>query len=284
MSYWLSVVRFVPDPGRGEFINVAAIAASDDLEGDWDIRAVANWKRAKQFDDHGVLPAVMEFISDLQNRLEPTDDLFAKRLSLADLRTFSQQMRNVVQISTPVPVVVASAEAGTRIAFAEMIIDPAALTFPFEKKYGAIQALKAAYKDRGVPTYRGVQVRSGPYETPFDFAVANGKAIQLVRCWSFQLPNQRELVEEVKAWAWAVRALKLAGTGELLVDQDGKRLKVDASVDVESVFLPPTSDQKDREAFVVASEAFQDPQVGVTMIAAKDAREVAGKADQLLRA
>ncbi len=53
MTYWMSVVRFVPDPARGEFVNVGAIAGSDETE-EWEVRAVANWRRAKLVDDRNV--------------------------------------------------------------------------------------------------------------------------------------------------------------------------------------------------------------------------------------
>lgn len=36
---------------------------------------------------------------------------------------------------------------------------------------------------------------SGAYDGMFDFAVFNGRAVQLVQCWSFQLPNQADLAE-----------------------------------------------------------------------------------------
>ncbi len=45
MRYVYSLVRFVPDPARGEFVNVGAIAGSED-GAEWQIRQVENTVRA----------------------------------------------------------------------------------------------------------------------------------------------------------------------------------------------------------------------------------------------
>src|SRR5271155_2021100 len=101
MTYWLSVVRFVPDPARGEFINVAAIAGND-TNGDWKVRAVSNWKRAKLIDPEDVLGAVANFIGTLQSQLED-EEVQAGALSVVALQRMSEEMRNVVQVSSPIP-------------------------------------------------------------------------------------------------------------------------------------------------------------------------------------
>ena len=121
MTYWLSIVRLVPDPARGEFINVGAVAGDDD--GDWDARAVAHWGRAKKFEDgagYGV-GAVAEFIGGLEGRIENSDE--EKPLTKNELLQLSREMRNIVQLSAPRPVAATSAAEAIDLAFRHLILD-----------------------------------------------------------------------------------------------------------------------------------------------------------------
>ena len=49
MKHVYSLIRYVPDPVRGEFINVGAIAGCDESS-EWEIRQVANPARARRID------------------------------------------------------------------------------------------------------------------------------------------------------------------------------------------------------------------------------------------
>lgn len=286
MTYWMSIVRFVPDPGRGEFINIGAIAGSD-AQDDWEVRTVSNWKRAKHFDERGALSAVVDFVANFQSRVEVAQESlsFAEDgISVEDLRKMSDEMCNVVQLSAPVPILAPTASAAVDLAFRELIVDPERLRFPYAKKHGAMKAVKAAYLANGIDAFRDGTLHTGPYQTRFDFAVGNGRALQLVRCWSFQLPDQNALAEEVKAWAWGVRALRLAGHGDAVIDKTGDMLAVDSGIDVEAVFLPPANDQTDRRAFDAAMDAFSDRETNIVPHPADNAAIVALNAKRLLAA
>src|SRR5215468_11068995 len=70
--YFYSLVRCVPSPRTGEFINIAAIAGSEE-SGEWSIRQIQNESRAKKLcsaDDlavvHGFLASSWDVI-DLHN-------------------------------------------------------------------------------------------------------------------------------------------------------------------------------------------------------------------------
>jgi hypothetical protein len=76
------------------------------------------------------------------------------------------------------------------------VVDPAAQQLRFEKKYRALTATNSAYRTNQVPNdaiARRIRVECGPYDSTFDFAIANGHVVQLVQCWSFQLPDQASL-------------------------------------------------------------------------------------------
>ena len=74
------------------------------------------------------------------------------------------------------------------------------------------------------------------YKDRFDFVVANGRAVQLAQAWSFQLPNQDDLVRDLKAWAWTVRGVRDSG-GK--VETNERRIDVPRDVDVAAIFIPP---------------------------------------------
>jgi len=54
-----SLIRYVPDPARGEFVNVGAIAGSEDA-GDWQVRQLQNPARARALGGRLTLDAVAE--------------------------------------------------------------------------------------------------------------------------------------------------------------------------------------------------------------------------------
>jgi hypothetical protein len=65
----LCPVRFVPDPKRGEFINVGAIVGSDQ-NSDWKVRRIENPKRARYMDEHHTLDAVWDFLDRIERNQE----------------------------------------------------------------------------------------------------------------------------------------------------------------------------------------------------------------------
>jgi hypothetical protein len=170
-------------------------------------------------------------------------------------------MQNVVQLSPPAPIVAESAESALDVLFAELVVDPTAQRFRFEKKHRAVASTRRAYRVHDVPEKAITEkapVAAGPYDGTFDFAVSNGRALQLVQCWSFQLPNQVELAEQVKAWAWLVHELRqrdgLLRVGEREVEVP------QGDVEIATVFVAPEEGQP-APAFDEARAAFEEIQV-----------------------
>ena len=69
MRYTYSVIRFVPDPVRGEFVNVGVLAGSDESS-EWELRTVENLKRARAVDDKGLLGLVWSFVNDIGRKAD----------------------------------------------------------------------------------------------------------------------------------------------------------------------------------------------------------------------
>jgi hypothetical protein len=284
LSFQFSLIRFVPDPARGEFVNIGAVAGSDDAA-EWELRLVSNLSRAKALDDRGVLSKAFEFAARLEDSIATLDDGISEEdvegMSSTFLRRLSEDMQNVVQLSTPSPIAADGAEAALDLVFDQLVLDAAKKSFPFEKKHRAQGAVRKAYRSHAVPSAairERAAVRSGVFDGVFDFAVHNGRTVQLVHCWSFQLPNQSDLAEQVKAWSWLVHEIRRSGgelayaSGEASVSQD---------LDIFAVAIPPREDIE-APAYAEAQAAFAE--IGVFEVGPDDADQVGIRAADALTA
>jgi hypothetical protein len=260
VAFFFSVLRFVPDPARGEFVNLGAIVGNADSQ-DWALRQISNLKRANAIDGAGTLPSALELIGRLEDQLPGEDEgAISNALSLDRLRALSYEMNNIVQLSEPTPVLAETAEEALDMIFEEFLVDPAAIRFRFERKHRAVGAVRSAYRSRDIPAgaiKERVRVEAGSFHAAFDFAVHNGRAIQLVQCWSFQLPNQETLGEQVKAWAWVVGELREHGGS---IQADAQTIAAPDGLEVASVYIPPLAGRP-TEAFEEARAVFDELQV-----------------------
>ena len=229
MRYIYSLIRFVPDPARGEFVNVGAIVGSEESS-EWQVRQIGNPKRARAIDENASLGAVWSFIdrvgADVDNFEAATRPLFGPGVELTEdwLWRLHADHQNIVQLSAPVPMVAESADEALESVFELMVLDPAVRKYPFTKKHTALAALRRAYDELGIAKGRErrerVTLRTPHHEALFDFAVTNSQAVQLTQAWSFQVPDQATLAEQVKAWGWTVQ--EVLHTGGRVVTAEGE--------------------------------------------------------------
>lgn len=275
MAIQYSLIRFVPDTARGEFVNVGAIAG-DDTSSEWELRVVSNLRRAKAIDDRGVLAKAMAYVASFEDHISDNLELVgtAQPMSSALLRQRANDLHNVVQLTAPAPVAADSAEQALDIVFEQLVLDSGRRSFPFQKKHSAVAATRRAYKEHDelrTAVRERAPVVSGVFDETFDFAVHNGRAVQLVQCWSFQLPNQAELAEQIRAWSWLVHELRKDG-GELRLGDVS--LEVPPDLAVFSVIIPPLEGQL--AAFEEAEVAFRENRV--RKLTVDDARIVGDEA------
>ncbi len=284
MAHRFSLIRFVPDAARGEFVNIGALAG-DDETGDWELRVIQNFTRAKAIDTQGHLGAALAFLANLEasiaaiGQIDGTEE--AEPMSVGLLERMSVEMRNLVQLTAPSPLVADSASGALDRIFAELLVDPAGRRFRFDKKTRAVSSTLAAYRHREIPEdsiRRRVAVSAGAFADDFDFAIVNGEALQLVQCWSFQLPNQADLAEEIRAWAWMVHELKTRGG---LVQAGPQELEIPGdAVEIAAVYVEPAKDQAVSHAFDEAQAVFEE--VDVVGVPYSQAEVIADRAVSLL--
>jgi Protein of unknown function (DUF3037) len=279
MALSFSLIRFVPDPAKGEFVNIGAIAG-DDVTGDWELRLVSSPKRAKALDQMGVLAQATAFAVGLQDHIAALEELApaTEQISTEFLQRCASEMQNIVQLTPPAPVAADSADLALEMVFDQLVLDESPKTFQFEKKHRALGAARKAYKEHSVSSAvrERAPVKSGVFDGTFDFAVHNGHAIQLAQCWSFQLPNQTDLAEQVKSWSWVVHELRKSGG---LVRVDGAEIEIPKNLDIYSVVIPPMPDQLS-PAYQEAEAAFEE--IGVKQVSPEGADELGARAADAL--
>jgi hypothetical protein len=266
MRFVYSVIRFVPDPARGEFVNIGAIAGSD-AAGEWDVRTLSNKKRARYIDDHAILGRVVGIVEDIGRRLDRASQGSEPLLETEEqpsegwLTRLAAEYNNTLQFSRPLPIVAESTEEVLDFAFSELLLEPTSTRLGYKSKNVAFHRARAAYTDGGVrPDVELIErapVETIHYHDRFDFLVANGSAVQLAQAWSFQLPDQEELIRDLKAWAWTVRDIRIEG-GSVLTTR--RRIEVPKDVDVAAIYIA-SSPGASTEAFKVANALCNDADV-----------------------
>jgi hypothetical protein len=276
MKFVYSLVRFVPDPAREEFVNVGVIVGSEEL-GRWEVRQVENPRRARQFDDRGSLTAVWQFLDRVGRVLDEFEQaqemLFEPPLEPTEnwLRKLRAEHRNVVQLSTPRPVAARDLEEAIDLVFSELVVDPEFRRFRFQKKHRALAAVRGVYTseglERGRSLFERTALRAGNHLERIDFAVVNSEAMQLVHTWSFDIPDQDGLAEQVKAWGWTLERLRESG-GVLELPPD-RSVVVDGAVDVGVVYVPSS---RESPAYDEAQDVTE--RVGAWMVPAEDEKAI----------
>src|SRR5215217_3402971 len=189
MRFVYSLIRFVPDPARGEFINVGAIVGSEETS-EWQIRQVENPVRARSIDEKGTLKAVWDFMDRVGRSIdefeEGLDAIFnpSEELSESWLKRLYVEHRNIVQLSPPIPMEASSANEALDRVFRRMILDPARQRHGYQRKHPALAAVRNAYRkhhiaDEYVKTH--VTLHTPHYSEILDFAVADGETVQLTQ-------------------------------------------------------------------------------------------------------
>jgi hypothetical protein len=274
MRYIYSVVRYVPHPASGEFVNVGVIAGSDET-GDWSLRESGNKRRARLFGPLASLTAVDAFMNEVGSRIDRFSLMQGGEVSEAWLEDLHRRHRNVVQLSSPTPIIAESAEEALDSIFGEVVVEGDAAEGGTVRGYATrlrlFSELKSSYRQQQIPPRlirEKALVSVGGLKTPMDFVIGNGAAVQLAHTWSFQLQSIGEVVRDVKSWAFTVERLLERGGRTL----DEPAADVPSSVDVQVVLAPPRTNEQEK-AYAEAQKVFSA--LNVDTVAEDDVRKVA---------
>lgn len=266
--YVYSLVRCVPDPRTGEFINVGAVVGDPD-SGDWSMRQVSNESRVRRLSGPVQLDAVHRFLTEIGIKLDDARSLMENEgtnevLDERWLESLHYDYRNVVQLSAPTPMAAENAEQALDILFAGQVIDPQQIQSrePTVTKGTVISDLRKAYR-RAAVDRRFIEERAELYvgehlHTPLDFAIIAGQTLQIVQGWSFRRAEIDDLSTQVKAWAFPIGRLRAADDARVISAGEAVS-RVAPDVDVQVIVAEPRTNEQIR-AYEEANQVFN--QVG----------------------
>ncbi len=272
-----SALRFVPDPARGEFVNIGLLIGSEQTN-EWQLRTIENLRRAKALDSMGVLNQALAVLMDLRTDLDSfsysaqglfeISERFAPSLQAGEewLKRLHEDWQNVIQLSPPAPIVADNIKKATDILFDELIVDRKSTKRRPPSKSAAYSNVRKAY-NRALPQgsiEERCLVRSTDYSDKVDFVIANGTVVQLTHTWSFQI-NDEHLKDRVKAWAFTVEDVRARGGETQFHD---RLVEVPKGVPINVVYLKPVPSQ--RVAFAEAKSAFRKLKIDSYEVAAVD--------------
>ena len=246
MKYFYSIVRYVPDSFRGEFVNIAAIVGNAETY-EWQVRRVTNSTRARSLGSTTSLSAVWRYLDDLENIIaELSDDTAEADLSIppldrAWLQAEHRRLRNLVQLTDPSAIIADDVDEAVRKVFDTFIVDPDRQRR--NTRMRAVSELRDAYLlnlDRYL-IHERAQGQIGRQRVDIDFAIGNGSLAQLAHAWSFRVQNAQATVDKIKAWSWTIRDLRDNG-GVISVPGRSEPYRLTEDVPVEVVYDEPQTD------------------------------------------
>jgi hypothetical protein len=253
-KYEYSLVRCVPEPSTGEFINIGAIAGSWE-EGDWSARQIGNWQRALKLCSSTQIGVVSRFIADATDQITTAEDsLYA--LDQHWLNSLCADRRNIVQLSEPQLAFGESADQVLDFVFANQLIDPARTTREFIDKNRLLARLKKQVRhsisdDNFVE--RPFLTVGGHITTQLDIAFGADHAVQLTQAWSFQKGTVEDVATDVKAWGYVLEKVRNGALSRLV--GRSRALSLPDNVAVGVVIAEPTTPQQ-QEVYEEAAEVF----------------------------
>lgn len=280
-DYW--VVRYVPDPVRGEFVNIGVIAGRD---ADWSMRRVSNLRRASRIGGSAVVtdPFLNRIETSIQRQLNEVESLMPSanlaKFGKGRLEDLRNRMNNIVQISEARPVLATSSEEAADLAFELMVVD-----IDHEVKHRSrtrtVHKLRDAFNLRPelVNHVALHQIASvGAQQAAMDFAVQDRAVRQMSQVWAFDVRDTRNLQTQIRAWNYLVALLR--EDGGFLRSKGGRLgLGIPADVDINAVYTPPTNEQGEAQ-LLIALEGWR--RLGVDAVPSSESEAVVDEAERLI--
>ncbi|MEV7014049.1 DUF3037 domain-containing protein [Streptosporangium sp. NPDC051022] len=315
--YIYSIVRCLPEPRTGEFVNYGAIAG-DPATGDWGVRQLHRTDRVREFATAPVLRVANDFMLQLHAEINARRDLMksgGEPLGENWLQRLHHDHRNTIQLSPPAPILAKSANEALERIFEHLIVEPAPhpmlayalpeiilsdalpvlhrsksidvmdqLHQPSINKGTLTRSLLQAYRQTDInPSllHQGSRVFVGDrLNYKADFAIANGHTIQLTQAWSFRLSRVRLVSTEVKAWGYALERLRQGEEAHIVDSTNQPVSTIDSNVDLQVVIAPPETAAQ-QEVFEEAQEVFTSLDAQVHSL--DDVEAIGARAERLVK-
>lgn len=266
MFYHHWIVRYVPDPIRGEFVNIALLVGRDG--GDWAFRSVSSLRRATRLGgDPSVAGYWLRELERMVNQLNTSRALSSEpvlaaladsgeNISAAIVARLAARLNNAVQISAPYPIVAESAQEGLSMLFGHLVSDP---QVRHRTQFGARvnsfvnEQFRKAGASAAVQPRPQVLVGSAPRTA--SFAVTDARVEQITNAWSFNLQDMEQVSTQVQAWAGHM--VRLRHRGGVLEVRGHPPLTIPRGVQLRVVYEEPRTDMG-KDALEIARDIWSD--------------------------
>jgi DUF3037 family protein len=257
MTYQYSIIRFSPRPGRGEALNVGLVVI-DPVEQIGRVELVDDRQRLRLITDRPLVDATFEYLADWKRKVEGENAPFSSYGAEEWLLRQADSTNNLLDFSTPAPILAREIDDAVSVLAKEFLPTPRPVHRRPVTRRQVITALRDAYSfhglERGLNFVERPLIRSKTYGEVMDFAVRNGKAVQLAQSWNFRQRSVGALTEAVKAWAWTVQEIReKGGSGSW----GNESFAVPKNVDVEAIYIEP-DDSAGGDALAEALHAFRE--------------------------
>lgn len=283
-KYAYSIIRFVPSPVRGEFVNLGIIVGSE-RTGDWAIDIVSSRSRASKLDDEGVFPKVVSDLQRLQLMIESYSDpdLLGPPFDLTDewLVQLSRDSRNLLQYTAPNTVVAKSAATALEKLWKLMVVEPIPQKRSSLTRRSLISRFVSALERHDLNKShikRQAKLETSKTHAAIDVVVHNGVVKDITQCWSLQIKDVEAVTNDIKSWGWTIRTLRERG-GLITAAGLPEPLKVPQDVRVGVVYAESDSQEVTDEAL----EVFNDKDIQAECVLVGAVEDYAERASQFVR-
>ena len=283
--YYYSVIRFVPSPVRGEFVNLGLIVGCD-ATAEWAMELVGKKTRAARLDSAGILPLVTSELERLQLSFQADYDdavsVATHTISETWLAQMSAESRNVLQYTRPQPIVAANVAAAMDRLRSIFLVE----YIPQKRESLTRPGIRSRYLQllqqwRLTPQQCPSRARlvTGHSSTTVDVAVCNGVARRLTQCWSFEVLDTENVLNEVKAWGWTMRDLRRHGGNIVALSRS---IAVPRDVELSVIYALPEAAERD-SVIAEALDVFTNDELDAATVRWQDVDQHAQSAAALLQ-
>ncbi|MFB6258950.1 MAG: DUF3037 domain-containing protein [Flavobacteriales bacterium] len=285
-KYVFSLLRFVPDPLNGEFVNVGFIVGSQETE-EWHLDQIQNPKRAECLDFNNIFKFVQSDIYDIRKKIDEYTESFEELIPIDErvnedwLHALSDDLKNVLQVTQPTPILSENIQEAKELIWKNFLVEPEVNKQSSFTKRHCISKINQSYKKFGIPE-KNISKRSSfstkKYNGTFDFAIFNGHALQISQTWSFEIQHPNRISKDVKAWSWVIRDLR-ESNGKF-ENEEGRLIEIPHDIEIDFIYQPPSSNLENETAFEEAIKAADE--CGLNKVSLDNVDQVAESAKKLI--
>lgn len=256
-QYW--TIRYVPDPVRGEYVNIGVLVGGFE-QTDWALRYVKNTNRANQLGgDAGRAVAYLSGLRRLvDDTMRPPEMLVGgERISFDLVERLRAHQRNSIQLAAPRVVAAANAQAALDLLYPLMVDEPEKRTRDSSRNR-IVSDLRAGLV-RGISSHemtvlRNMEGQVGRQRGKLDFVLKADGRTQLAHAWSFRAQDAEPTRKSALAWSWFLREFRASGM-EIPETKDRSALRLPATTPLLVVHDEPKGSEQE-DAFAAACQAW----------------------------